>query len=221
MSNQMEFGFEDAPKELLDSDKPFKVEARGQTERAAIVMFREDGEGNLVDDKVTFVGGEVHYHPDLGYVLATDEINELLGTPKARIGTLVLLYDTDKNGQPVKPLNFRIVPWYMDKGKFDTLKEHNNSTPLAKHDVKIKAPKDKDPQYQNMDFFVQTECIWRMKPDLKEKVLSKSRILRKKVSIGRKVSAEEVREKLGLDAPPAGSTGAETSANFDDLVAGT
>ena len=220
MTDQMKFGFDNAPKDLLDSDKPFKMEARGQTERVAIVMFDEDKDGNLDTEHVTFVGGETHFHPDLGMILSSDEIAGLLGTGKARIGTLALIYNTDKNGQPTKPLNFTIVPWYMDKGKFDTLREHNKVTPLAKHDLKIRAPKDKDPKFQNMEFFVQNESIWQMKPELKAKVLSKVRILAKKVQVGRKVTIEEVREKLGVDAPSA-STGSESSANFDDLIAGT
>jgi len=222
----MDFDLDSVPGKLTADDSNFKIEVKGQTELIALCWFHKDAAGNfLVDKSPRFVAEECHYKEELGYVVATPETKAILGPGKDRIQTIVVVYNTDKNGQPAKPFDFTVKRWVLDKGRLETLLNHHKSAPagggLQFIDIKVIAPKNKDPKYQAMDFFPQQRALWRMKPAIMERVLSRVREIEEKMSLGKKMSGEEVRALLGMEASPAEAVGsAASNLDFNDLIDG-
>ena len=216
----MEFTLDAVPEKMLVKDDSFKVDRKGQKERIGICWFPQDEDGNWDESRVKFKGDECHYVKGMGYILGSPEIDEIIGEPaKPRAGTIIVHYDTNKKGQPVDPLNLEVKYWYMGGAKVETLMEHNTGRPLSKVDVVVKCT---NPDYQSMEFYPQTEAIWQLNPELKKKVLSKVRLLAKQLRVGRKVSADDVREHLGIEVEASSIGGADDvdDSDFDSMIEG-
>lgn len=208
------------PDEMLTKDDAFKLTDKGQKERVAVVWFPQDENGNWDESRVKFMGDHCHYIKGMGYVLADPEIDEVVGEPgRARAVTIIVHYETNKKGQVTDPLTYEVKYWYLGGTKIESLMDHNESRPLHKVDYIVKCT---NPDYQNMDFFPQSEALWQLKPDIKRAVLSKVRVLAKSYRVARKVTADEVREHLGIEVEASNIGGADDvgDQDFDEMLSG-
>jgi hypothetical protein len=209
---------EPVPDQMLVKDEAFKMDRKGQKERVGVCWFPQDGDGNWDESRVKFKGEHCHFIKGMGYVITNPEIDEVVGEPgRPRAGTIVVHYETNKKGEPLEPLSFEVKYWYLGGSKVETLMEHNASRPLHKVDLVAKCT---NPDYQSMEFYPQTEALWLLDSTVKKQVLSKVRVLAKQLRVGRKVTADEVREHLGIEVEASNIGGADDvgDQDFDDML---
>ncbi len=210
------FTLDAVPQVMTAKDEAFKQEKKGQKDRIGLCWFPTDEEGEWDRSRVQFKFEQVYYIKEHGYVIWTEEIEEVMGEPpKARAGTVVCQYDTNKKGEVTEPFEYEVKPWFLNGQKVDALKEHNTDKPLHKVDLVVKCT---GPNYASMEFFPKSESFWQLKAE--KEVLSKARIVARKLKIARKVSTDDVREMLGIEvaASTIGGSGSVDEEEFDDML---
>nr|DAX81682.1 MAG TPA: hypothetical protein [Bacteriophage sp.] len=93
---------------------------------------------------------------------------------KTRYVTAVVVYRTNKAGQPLNPLTWEVIAVVMDSRKLASLKEINAEWDLATVDVSVTTD---NPQYQYHSYTPLKTAIWRLKdgdPTLAKLGLTKS-----------------------------------------------
>jgi hypothetical protein len=200
----------------------------------------ETPEGATDDDpafewegSVRFVAGNRWYKEGCGYVLEPDDddlkekFHSLLQEdPKQSIGTIVVVYATDKSGELYKdedtgkflPLRYDVLPWVFGRDKYERLRKLNKKFALRTHDIEVSCT---DVQFQKMDFNPFTESLWARKDDRKEKILKAVAKLvnGSNPNLGMNYTLERLQEKLGLATPDAGDAGASVAdEDIDELL---
>lgn len=182
------------------------------------------------EGSVRFVAANRWYKEGCGYIKEPDDdelkaqFQKLLGgeEPKQAIGTIVVVYATDKSGELYKdedtgkflPLKCDVMPWVFAHDKYERLRKLNKKFPLRSHDIEVSCT---DTQFQKMDFNPHTEGLWARKDDRKEKIL---RDVAKLVNggnpnLGIAYSLERLQEKLGM--VPADGGDSSAVASDDDI----
>ena len=181
-----------------------------------------------------FVGAKRFFIENVGYVLDKGpELAKLAGQPsKATIGTIIVIWPTDRNGQLDVPRfqsgNYDVKPWVFSRDKYDMLQSRNTEFPLAEHDLQMKCT---DSQYQKMDIVPCKESLFRklmqseksrpVAEGILSMVLEVEAIIRD--SIAQDLTVAQVREKMGQSAGASSGSGSgsfspETTAAVDAIL---
>jgi hypothetical protein len=205
---------------MSGGDLEFYKGERNRTDLISLCWFFEDektGEYQMGrEDTPKFLSGEIHYVKGLGYILDNPYLRDKLGPPKRKIGTFVVHYRTDKQGNLMKPFEYEVKPWTFGEDKFRQLAEINKDFPLTSHDIKVVCTDD---QFQKMTFYPSPkESVWRMKDSLRDEVLSTVKSLSARLSIGREVPLDDLKEHFGDSRSPVPDVSSDVG--YDDLLDG-
>jgi hypothetical protein len=177
---------------------------KNEVHRAGIVF---------TDPKALFAGAKIHYK-DRFFLCKHGVCCDKLGSPKYRIGCVLIKYSTDKSGVLNKPLDYTIYPWLFSEPNFLKLKTLNNEFPLTTHDVTISCSNE---EYQHLDITPCKESVWHMREELTAKVLEDAKPVWDyvKKSLASDLSVEEIKDLLSMGSPAADPS---TKMNLDDVL---
>lgn len=178
---------------------------KGEVHRGAIVF---------TDPKAMFVGAKIHFKEKF-FLCKNSICCEKLGSPKWRVGMVLVKYNTDKLGQPKTPFSYDLYPWLFSETTFVKLKTLNNEFPLATHDIKISCSNE---EYQHLDITPCQESIWQLKDELKNKVLADAKPIWDyiKKGLGSNLSIEDIKDLLSMSSGPA--TDPTTKLDLDKVL---
>jgi hypothetical protein len=191
------FGFENIKDGMFEKYKA----KENQIDRVAIVC---------TDSRAMFVGTKVH-SKDRDFLCMKGKCCEILGPSKWCIGTVLIQYATDKQGNLKKPFCFELLPWIFGEATFSNLKTMNSEFPLASHDIQISCENE---DYQHLNILPCNESIWTAKDELKNLILEQANPIwgHVKKFITSDVSVEEVGN---LPATGESSGDNDSSATID------
>lgn len=150
---------------------------QNEVARVAFVLF--DGKNSpMLKMSETFyaeVGGQ-------GVYFASPKHNpELLkacvqrfGEPRRRFGTILLKYNTDKNGALLPNASFQLYAFVFPKDKFQEFKTHHTEWGLHQHDLLFTCT---EPHFQKTQTAVARECLYRGNPALAAEISQNARTL--------------------------------------------
>lgn len=219
MSNLIGFGKNDK-KIMSGGDLENYRGEKNRTDRISICWFyKDEATGEVLmgpGDTPKFIAEEIHYVKGKGYILDNDYLRDKKGPPKRKIGTFVVHYRTDKKGKLVKPFEYEVKPWTFGEDKYRSLAEIHDNFPLAQHDIKVVCTDD---QYQKLTFYpLPEEAVWQKKDSLRQEILETVEAMEDRLSIGREVPLDELKEHFGDDVAPAPDVSSDV--NYDDLMEG-
>ena len=197
---------------------------KGEKNRKDVVSFGwfyydEDGNPQIGDDinlTPRMIMSEIHYIKGLGYVLDNDYLRSKLGPPKRKIGTFLVHYVTNRRGEIQKPVEFEIKPWQFGEDKYRRLADMHQRFNLTSHDFEIRCDDD---TFQKLQFTpIPGGSLWQKKDEWKQEVLEMVKDLEGRLSIGREVPLEELKDHFGDDVSPAPD--ASSGVDYDDLMDG-
>lgn len=187
--------------------------------------------------------GRTHFRQGMGYILCSSEFklngtNEVLhkaapcclhlepeSESTKRVTCLVIKYDTKPDGVLVEPFGYKLLLWRFSEDKYEQLKNINKEWPLAEHDLLATCSEEK---YQRIAFNICKQSIFRGEKFQKAfggQVNDWVEFMRPKMvkSMGKKLTAQELMEKLGKAQSPAMVSPAMDSPISDiaDLLQGT
>ena len=201
-------------------DLDFYRGKEGKKDRIAICWFFKDEDGSYQmseDDTPQFLTEEIHYVEGKGYVLDNDYLRDKKGPPKRKVGTFIVHYQTDKRGQIDKEnFDYSVKPWTFGEDKFRDLAELHENFPLTQHDLKVIC---KGEQFQKLTFQpIPKKALWQQNDKFRERVLETVTSIQDRLSIGREVPLEELKDHFGDSVSPAPDPSSDT--DFDDLIDG-
>ena len=196
------FGFEneDIKGGMYDKYKGKK----GEVHRNAIIF---------TDPKAMFVGAKIHYK-DRFFLCKKGVCCDKLGPAKWRVGSVIVKYNTDRQGNVKTPFSYELYPWIFSEATFIKLKTINNEFPLATHDIKVSCSNE---DYQHLDITPCNESIWQAKDELKAKILEEAKPIWDyiKKGIASDLSVEEIKDLLNLNVGGADPT---TKVDLDNVL---
>lgn len=213
-------GFDKDDRTVLSNDIDSYRGETGVTDLLSLCWFYKDDDGNYEmaeDDTPKFRLKKCHYIDGQGYITHNDYLEEKKGHPKKRLGTYVVKYNTDSDGDLEKPVEYEVLPWEFGSDKFRDLKQIHSDFPLTKHDFKSSC---KDDQFQKLNFTPSADqAIWQQKEEVKKDVLETVEKLEEAnvLSLARELPEEELRDHFGESVAPSPE---EDSAEeeFDDFI---
>lgn len=211
-------GFGKNDKSFGSSDMEYYRGEKNRTDMVSFCWFFEDDNGGPLlgeNDTPKFIAEDVYYLEGMGYVTANDYLRDKMGQPpRSRIGTFVVHYRTAKDGSIMKPFEYEIKPWIFSENKFAQLRTIHSEYPLTRHDLRITC---EDDQYQKMSFIPsRNESLWQQKPELKAEILEQVKRMSNRLSVGREVPLDQLKERFGDTLTPVPSAASET--DFDDFL---
>lgn len=96
------------------------------------------------------------------------------GEPRRRFGTIVLKYDTDKNGQMMPQAGYKLYAYVFAKDKFGEFKTHHNEWGLHAHDLLFTCT---EPNFQKTTIAVARDCFFRANPQMVAEITQQARAL--------------------------------------------
>jgi hypothetical protein len=218
-------GLDDASVKAYDFD--LYAGRKGQTDRLA-----------LIDPNQIF-GGRVHFKQGTGFFLCQSKFQmnngqemlmeqapccEKMDPPQKRFAVLVLQYAMTPDGARfLDPFGYQLKLWRFTAEKYQLLRTINANYPLMNHDLLVTCSEEK---YQKLAIMNAKECVIRM-PALKAvyegQVLPWAKGMAPKAlkAVGRKLSRQELLERLGLaTAAPMMQGGMMPIADLNDLIPG-
>ena len=244
MSGFQEFSFGEGDGHIGGRQKKFKAQ-EGQTYRVSFIWLNGLDTGTLdfgseeAPGKPKFVGGQTHFLPNCGFVFNKGpEYTKLAGeAPKARIGTIIVVWPTDKSGKLDKARlangEGEVLPWIFSGDKYRSLGQIHDEFPLVDHDITMSCS---DAQYQKLTFTPCKENLLKAlinKTDNPTAVTTVARLIGEAQQIasnlpneiGKDWSLDQIREKMAGGGSPMASGGGGHSAaaaggDIDNLVDG-
>ena len=143
---------------------------------------------------------------------------EKLGPAKARVGTVILQYATDSRGKPSTPFNYTLKEWIFSGTKFADLKALNEEWPLDEHDIKITCVEE---GFQQLKYVATKKSPWRLNEALCRQIMGEAEHILDNIRLGSKMSADEIREHLGIEGESLSDEVDPTDdGDFDDMLSG-
>lgn len=230
MAETSMFGFGENDDNVGKKSKAWKAES-GRTYRVSFAWWGiTDGKFDLTAKSPKFAGGMINYIPGAGYIVNKGpEFTKIAGEPpKQRILTLLVLWPIDKKGQVDTTrlsTDFEVVPWLFSGDKYAQLKSVHGEFPFGEHDLTITCT---DTTYQKMTFTPCKESLLkRIQTSDKgkavlDRIIAEVELLAAAASdqIGREMSIQQLREKLGGAGGGGGASTADsvTTSNIDSVV---
>lgn len=177
--------------------------------------------GIIMPNKV--VVGRAHYKQGLGYILCSSEF-KLQGTTQVlhrpapcctllggeaessiRVSVPVIQYHTKPDGVLLEPFGYTLLIWRFGDDKYEQLKNINKEWPLTDHDLTITCTEEK---YQRLTINICKQSIVRgakFQESFGKQVNEWMEFTRPKLArtIGKKITGQELMEKLGKAQSPA------------------
>lgn len=194
---------------------------QGKTIRCGIV-FREGAD--------PFKGARVHFKDRYFICKSTKQEKAICCTqsyqgnvPRWRLGGVLVIYEIAKVKDEAtgklkdKLTGYEIVPWVFGEKVFQQMMTIDQEFSLKDHDINVTCDNE---EYQNLIVNGCNSSYWRAKKELEEKILKEADDIfsRMEKSLASDLSLEEIRERLGIDAP--GSEDAATNVQLDDVLQG-
>jgi len=196
-------GFDD---DAVPSSRPDNYKAKeGKQDRIAMAWVADEISKKTGKRDPQFIFAPTFYVPGNGYILAKPGFDKLIGKqPKKRFATVVIVYQTDKEGELFKDedgkpiLSYSIKPWFFSEQKYRDLKSLHNKWDLSKHDLDISCIEE---QYQNITIQPHPNSYLEkmmQKEKYKEKLMAQieATIQTLPNSLGRDLTEEELREDV-------------------------
>lgn len=224
-----QFGFGRGDDNIGKRGRRFKGEG-GNRYRVSIAWWEgvEDGDLNLNAATPEFTGAQRNYIPGVGYVINKGpEYTKLAGdTPRMSIGTIIVVWPTDKRGALDKAAigrgEFDVLAWIFSQDKYKDLEPIHQEFHFGQHDVTINCT---DTTYQKMSF---SPCKDSLLAKLKEKggklwtnIVEQVQAVAGTIQdeIGRELTLDQIREKMngggGGDSQPSAAVATD---DIDSLV---
>ena len=169
---------------------------------------------------VRFKKIEAHYKEGVGYVVSrlgkdgseADSVWKTLGDVKTYFTTVLILYPTDRDGNPQKEqltTNWTVIPWRFSNKVFRRLHEvaeslRSNDLNICMQDLSLKCTNS---DFQNFDIDGAGKALWRVSDKFQAKVLEKALPIYEKLVPFRELSTADLKIKLGI----SDGGGADTS----------
>lgn len=190
---------------------------KGRTDRIGMVLLKKSEKGEV---RAVNHAAKVHFKDNYFLCLSSKEKTEVccekLGPSKHRFSTIVIHYETEKDGTLKKPFSYSIKLWVFGEDKYVQLRRRNREYPIANHDLFVSC---KEEQFQQLDISTCKESIWQKKESLKKKVEEKARKLVPYLDkyIAKNLPKEDVLDQLGLDQQGA-VVDLSSEEDFDDIL---
>jgi len=227
-----EFTFGEGDAGVGGKSKPFKADAN-RSYRVSFVWWKglDQGKPDLDSPGPIFVGEDANFIPGVGYVINKGpEYTKLAGgeAPRKRIGSVIVVWPTDKQGQVDKSALSRgdveILPWIISGDKFVSLKAINAEFPFGSHDFTLSCS---DAQYQKMTFTPCRDSLLRAllgnpkAGSIVTDMIAKAQVVVSKIMdhVGRDMTPQQIREKLaGGGASPGPVVETMATGDIDSMV---
>lgn len=205
---------------------------KNEVRRLSIASWPEKEDGTFdMDVTPKMLSAKVHWIDGAGYVVNQGpEYTKLAGEePKDRVGIVVVSWPVHEDGSLDKDLlalkRWTVEPWILSASKYLDLKRMHVKKHLGMHDLQVTCD---NPQYQNLKMSDYDNCLLRSimekKPDHFEEIkmkVDKHQANLKKL-IGRVLSIDKLREKMGEDAAVSSSdpitASSADSEEFDSML---
>lgn len=182
------------------------------------------GETNLDGETPKMIACKRVYVEGAGYVVVTSpEIAKIAGSePRKTLGTIVIKWPTNADGSINKDAfskgKVMVLPWVFSGDKYKNLKTIHEVAGwhLGKHDVLVSMTSNKDEKYQDLTFNNCGDSLFRAllkNPKAKglvEKIKTRIHEVATeelKQAMGRVMTPEQLREKMGSGDGVAGASG--------------
>jgi len=188
-------------------------------------------EGGNLDFEATsphFMAKNRVYIKGVGYVVATgSEFNEIAGnTPRTAIATIVVKWPTDKKGAlnkaALKNGDYEVLIWVMGRDKYSQLADIHAESSFGEGDLKVSCT---DTNFQKMTFIPKRNNLLKTLVDannpIAKDILEQVKGLASEVenSIGRNLTLDSVREKLGMEVEGVTTGGLNADiGDIDDVI---
>jgi hypothetical protein len=221
----LDFSFGQGDELVGKKGKRFKGE-KDRSYRASFAYFDKIGADGVPaeDANPCFVGCQRIYKPGVGYILHKGPEYNQFGTPKQCIGTVIVLWPTDREGQLDTSAfkagtGWQVLPWLLDADKYNTLKTNHRRFHLGRHDFGITCT---DATFQKMTFAPEPESLLRKllgassenHRDLARKILDQARKLGEDLrpTMARDLSVREVMAAIAGDAGGSSDGGGKSTS---------
>jgi hypothetical protein len=96
---------------------------------------------------------------------------KMVGKPKYRFATNVIVYKTDNNGDIIDPVQWEIMLWaHCDTAKINEIQRIKKEwKDLKAHDIKVSCSNQK---FQNLGFTPTADAVWNRDADLHARILA-------------------------------------------------
>lgn len=216
-------GFGEGDKAVLSGGKAEKYKGRtGEKDRIALCWLFTDDQGKpQFGGTPKFKSVNTHYVNGLGYFESMGEAtSSRFGAPKRRIGTFVVHYRTDKQGQLFKGesgkpiVDLEVKEWSLNESKYRTLYGIHQEFNLTQCDLRVECT---DATFQNMTFTpTNGEALWLRDPEVRQRVLDEVAALAPQMSLARKLTLEEIKDHLGEGESVVANVSSDV--DYDDLM---
>lgn len=208
-----------------DGAKKFKFEANFKY-RVGFPHLKKQGDA----EKVSIIKvGFFPFNEELKFsCLVTDDedlnkqIQAILGNPRYRYATPIVVYKTDKDGKPVSPPSYDVVPFVFSDDPLKQLQDINAEWDLSQVDVFIRIKENSDVKMQNLTITPTKEALWRKGEKSRADIQAKATEIAKiqHTAVASDYSEDYIRTKLGLGggnapAEEASESWSEASAGAD------
>lgn len=214
--------------DLLSNNRPDRYKGEdGVVDRISFCWFATDADGDPLmskEDTPRFRKDSVHWLDGMGYAKDNSYLRSKKGSPKDRIGTVIVVYRTDSEGnfptneEGKRQFGYDIKTWEFGRDKYKQLVKLNSEWPLSYHDIKADC---EDESWQRFNFTpCKGEAIWRKKEKVRNEVLEAAREYADQISIGREIPKEELREYFGeddIESPEVSENVDEYDELLDDI----
>lgn len=238
MDGFADFTFGSGDDQVGKKSKRFKAETN-RTYRVSFIWFTEYTKEGLPAEnaQIRFTGCENIYKDKIGPVLI-DASNRaamvaLLGEqPKQKVATIIVVWPCDKDGE-LDVASYRngkgwaVYSWAFAPDKYRTIGQSHKRFPLNKHDLTIACS---DAGFQKMTFTPESDSLLFKYLNSNDtnlravgaKILAEARSVAEGIhnDLARKMTVDEVREKLGLDSAAPTTTGNHASKDLDKMLDG-
>lgn len=176
-----------------------------------------------VTDRIAFVfptrikRAKVHYKDK--YILHKDgDPWDRLGIPEDRLGAVIVHYRTNNKGVLEKPFGYQLKHWVFSAKKYEDLRSLNAEWPLTEHDIKVTCIEE---GYQQLKLIACKDAVWKKNEKVKAQIEAEAQKLLKSIYLGADMTAEELRDHLGMDSPgPSDGFDPSDDQDFDDMLDG-
>lgn len=188
----------------------------------------ENGTLNMSAKKPRFLGGKRAFVPNHGYILSKGpEYNALLPDAKLAIGTFIILWPLNKNGDVdtvrVNAGDYEILAWIFAENRYKVLETQWREWGPGQHDMTALC---EDEQFQKMTFSPCKNSILRQLVEsvtdhhkaIVQNIVDRVQHLASKLpnEVGRDMPIDELRIKMGkasASGPSAAGTGVSSQVN--------
>lgn len=165
---------DDIPSSSLDK---FPKMTANEITRVSFVLFDQKNSPLFRKSDVYYIeiGGQgVYFKAPAHNPALMKACFDKLGEPRMRLATILLKYDTDKNGQLIPGAGYKLYAYVFSRDKFQEFKTNHQEWGLHQHDLLFTCT---EPHFQKTQIAIARECLYRGNPALVAEIQAKAREL--------------------------------------------